>query len=99
MSTKKSRVISLLVCVLFIFVLVASLFYIVKEENHDCTGEDCPICACIQQARQTLKNLGTGMVGAKLVSSVPTLCTLIVESQFLLVLSLTLVSQKVRMND
>ena len=45
MNTKKKRVFSMAVCILFIFVTFASLFYIVKEENHYCTGEDCPICA------------------------------------------------------
>lgn len=33
--------------IIFIFVTLASLFYIVKEENHKCTGEDCPVCACV----------------------------------------------------
>ena len=53
MNTKKKRVFSMAVCILFLFVTFASLFYIVKEENHHCTGEDCPICANIQQAEQT----------------------------------------------
>ena len=53
MNTKKKRVFSMAVCILFIFVTFASLFYIVKEENHHCTGEDCPICANIHQAEQT----------------------------------------------
>ena len=35
-----------------------------KEENHNCTGEDCPVCACIHQAEQNLKNLGTGFAVA-----------------------------------
>lgn len=39
-------------------------FYIAKEENHNCTGEDCPVCACIHQAEQNLKNLGTGLAVA-----------------------------------
>ena len=59
MNTKKHRRIPLIVCVLCIFVMFASLFYIVKEETHHCTGEDCPICACIRQAEQTLRNWGT----------------------------------------
>lgn len=52
---EEKRVFSMAVCILFLFVTFASLFYIVKEENHHCTGEDCPICANIHQAEQTLK--------------------------------------------
>lgn len=99
MNTKKHRRIPLIVCVLCIFVMFASLFYIVKEENHHCTGEDCPICACISQAEQTLRNWGTAVsvsMGVNLVilSSVSS-----AAARSLYVLIATLVSQKVRLND
>ena len=58
MNTRTKRTFSVAVCILFLFVTFASLFYIVKEENHHCTGEDCPICANIHQAEQTLRNVG-----------------------------------------
>ena len=99
MNTKKKRVFSMAVCLLFIFVTFASLFYIVKEENHNCTGEDCPICANIHQAEQTLKNIGNGTITIAIVNPVCGFFTLLIIGQFLLASSTSLVSQKVRLND
>lgn len=47
MTTEKRKHLAAWVSISFIFVTLASLFYIVKEENHKCTGEDCPVCACV----------------------------------------------------
>ena len=61
MNANRKKNIAVIACVLFVFVTLASLFYIAKEENHQCTGEDCPICACIRQAKQIVKNVGTAV--------------------------------------
>ncbi len=29
------------------------------EAEHDCTGEDCPVCACVRQCGKALRLLGT----------------------------------------
>lgn len=97
MNTKKKRVFSMAVCILFLFVIFASLFYIIKEENHNCTGEDCPVCANIHQAEQSLKNIGNGTI--TIVKPVCVFFTLLIIGQFLLASSTSLVSQKVRLND
>lgn len=47
MTTEKRIHLAAWFSIIFIFVTLASLFYIVKEENHKCTGEDCPVCACV----------------------------------------------------
>lgn len=47
MTTEKRKHLAAWFSIIFIFVTLASLFYIVKEENHKCTGEDCPVCACV----------------------------------------------------
>ena len=60
MSTRTRKRSAMILCVMFILVTWFSLFYVAKEENHICTGEDCPICACVRQVEQTIKNLGTG---------------------------------------
>ena len=99
MNTKRKRVFSVSVCILFLFVTFASLFYIVKEENHHCTGEDCPICANIHQAEQTLRNVGNGTITIAAISPMPILFALLIAGQFLLVSDTSLVSQKVRLND
>ena len=97
MNTKTKKAFSIAVCILFLFVTFASIFYIVKEQNHHCTGEDCPICANIHQAEQTLRNVGNGTIAA--INPMPIFFVLLIIGQFLLVSDTSLVSQKVRLND
>ena len=59
MDTGKKKSIAAVICIFLIFVTFASLFYVAREEDHNCTGKDCPICACVHQAKQVLRNLGT----------------------------------------
>ena len=47
--------------ILMLFIVLFSAFYIAAEADHDCTGEDCPICACIQQCENTLHQIGDGI--------------------------------------
>lgn len=99
MNRKRQKTFSIAVCVLLLFITFASLFYIAEEENHYCTGEDCPICANIHQAEQTLKNLATAMSAITIVNLMPVLFILLVMGWFLPVFHTSLVSQKVRLND
>ena len=55
--TKKKRIISLVVAVAVFFVMLYSALYIAAEANHDCVGENCPICYQISVCENTLKNL------------------------------------------
>ena len=99
MTGKKKKCIAAIICILFVFVTFASLFYIVKEADHESTGENCPICACVHQAHQTLKNLGTGTIiwSGTIFTILFTLC---VFMQYVcMILNTSLVSQKVRLND
>ena len=52
MDTGKKKSMAAVICIFLIFVTFASLFYVAREENHNCTGKDCPICACVHQAKQ-----------------------------------------------
>ena len=99
MNTKTKKFFSVAVCILMLFVTFASLFYIVKEENHHCTGEDCPICANLHQAEQILRNVGNGTITIAAINPMPILFVLLITGQFLLVSGTSLVSQKVRLND
>ena len=91
MNANRKKNIAVIACVLFVFVTLASLFYIAKEENHQCTGEDCPICASIHQAKQIVKNVTAGLIFVQRSGILATGC--------LCVLCITLVSQKVRLDS
>ena len=99
MTTKMKKTTAALICVIFMLVTFASLLFIIKEENHKCTGEDCPICAYIHQAEQTLKNLGTGMIMAVGDNPFTLLEGVIIISCIWIILGTSLVHKKVRLND
>ena len=37
-----------------------SAFFLALEADHDCAGDDCPICACILLCEKTLRVVGGG---------------------------------------
>ena len=55
--TNKRRIISFLMILLIVFVLVSSFWFILHETHHDCSGEDCPVCAMIAVCKNTLKSV------------------------------------------
>lgn len=58
----KRRLFSALLILLIIFVLVASYFFILHETRHDCTGDDCPVCALVAICRNTLKVFSVALI-------------------------------------
>ncbi len=53
------RILCLLVCAGFVAVSLLSIFFVSTHAVHDCTGEDCAVCAQIHQAQSLLKQLGS----------------------------------------
>lgn len=49
---------------LLLFTLLFSVFYIVHEIGHDCSGEDCPVCACIAQCENIVQQIGYALIVA-----------------------------------
>ena len=41
MDTGKKKSMAAVICIFLIFVTFASLFYVAREENHNCTGKEC----------------------------------------------------------
>ena len=61
MKTKR-RIISALLILLIFFVLFASYYFILHETRHDCSGEDCPVCALVAICRNTLRSFSIGLI-------------------------------------
>ncbi len=57
-----NRIATLVFTLLLLFLLGFSLFFISSERNHNCTGEDCPICMILQQCENTLQQLGSALL-------------------------------------
>ncbi len=87
-----------LILVVILFLLV-STYFIAHEADHECTGEDCPVCALIQMSENSLRQLGSGTPAAAVASS---LCVLLLVMQFCTGDSITFptpVSRKTRLNN
>ncbi|MCR4694491.1 MAG: hypothetical protein K5773_04105 [Pseudobutyrivibrio sp.] len=90
-----ASVIGLMMLVIVLF----SAFFITTEMNHDCSGEDCPICASIQLCESTLNTLGDGLSLSSFVI-IPFIFLFFVVVLFRIdLLSHTLISNKVRLNN
>lgn len=102
MNKNKQKISALLISAALIAVLSLSLIFLVKEAGHQCTGEDCPVCAGIHQIRQSLRQIGGGeAVEAAAVPAVPALIVsaLLAFSSVSYVSSTSLITQKVRMDN
>lgn len=60
--SKKSRAAAMLLAIAVLFVMLFSACYIAAESDHDCTGEDCPICWQISLCESTLKSFGLALL-------------------------------------
>ena len=65
--TKKRRFAAVILAALFLFAMLASLFVVAHEAEHDCLGENCPVCAVFTVCVRTLKTLGCGLGAAAIV--------------------------------
>ena len=85
--------IMMLVCVLF------SALFIAVEARHECTDEDCPVCACMQYCENILNRI-SGDVPAVVCVLIPfIISSLIFVIPVILFIQDTLVLNKVRLND
>ena len=97
--TKKKRIISLVVAVAVFFVMLYSALYIAAEANHDCVGENCPICYQISVCENILKNLSLTVCAAAFTAAFTyTLCISIFACTDVII-GHTLVSLKVKLTD
>ena len=93
------RVVSGALCAFLLLLTFIACFYIASEADHDCDGENCPICACIENCVAVLQRVGT---------AVPVFTSYVLCAFVAVILSnqdnsyifrLTPVSRKVRLND
>ncbi len=85
-----------------LFMLIAVLFsalYLASEADHDCAGEDCPICSVMHQCENTLHRISDG-TAAPAAAPLPAVIFLF-SALFISInhIDETLVSEKVRLNN
>lgn len=55
--TKQNRILSMLMAAVVAFVLLFSATFIAVEANHDCVGDNCPICQQINTCKNILDSI------------------------------------------
>ncbi|MCR4615738.1 MAG: hypothetical protein K5756_06270 [Clostridiales bacterium] len=60
---KKAKRLSAVILTAFIIAaMMTPLFVMAHEADHDCIGENCPVCAVISACQNTIKALGSALV-------------------------------------
>ncbi len=95
----KQRGAACIMAVMMLLVVLLSSFFIAVHADHDCTGEDCPICASIQHCENAIRGIGSGVTAVSAVI-VPVLISLLLISGGVALFQFdTPVSTKVRLNN
>lgn len=85
--------------VFMVLSLLCAFIFIAFEAHHECEGEQCPICACLEECVRTVRGLGDSLpiLSALVVIYVATVMVSLAESEE--IIFNTPVLFKVRMND
>lgn len=90
---------ALLLCAGFVLVLLVSFAFLIHEADHDCCGEDCPVCRTIAMTSGLLRALFLALALLCLARAAAALSARrMPESAFRAAFG-TLVSLKIRLND
>ena len=96
---KMNKALAGIMATMILLVMLFSAIFIVSHTDHDCTDEDCPICACLQQCENILHGASDGsQFTASGFIPVVLIAGFILVS-YCIVISDTPVLAKVRMNN
>ncbi|MBQ9551201.1 MAG: hypothetical protein IJU96_00405 [Clostridia bacterium] len=98
-ATKRKRIAAGVIALVMAAAVLFAAFFIAVEADHDCVGEGCAVCACIQACVQSFRQFGAGRAS----SAAAAVCFwLLVLSAFFFLptfLPQTPVAKKVRLNN
>ncbi len=58
---------AVILAVFFAVSIVLSLTFITLEADHDCIGEDCPVCAVIAACENTIRTAGSALMATAVI--------------------------------
>lgn len=98
-TSKVLRIAAGIMGLLMLVIVLFSASYIAAEADHECCGDDCPICACIQQCENTLHGFSDGIAVQS--SAIAPVILILLAAAFAItaVSQETPVSRKVRLNN
>ena len=96
---KKKRIAAMLLAGTLLFVMFCSALFIAAESDHDCVGENCPICCQINACQNILKSLSSAVCAAVFAAALTYILLRSVSACEAAAPSYTLVSLKVKLSD
>ena len=66
----KRRILAGVLALAALLALLLSAFYVAAEADHDCTGEDCAVCALIHLCENLLRSFAAVILMAAVLASV-----------------------------
>lgn len=54
------RVTAIAACFIIVVSITVMTSFVIEFSDHDCSGNDCPICALMLQFTETLRHIGNG---------------------------------------
>ena len=63
-NTTATKFVAAAFCILLVLILLFAVLYIGREADHECTGEDCAVCAVIRWCGLVLKSGGLAVAPA-----------------------------------
>ena len=82
-----------------LLVVLFSAFFIAIEANHECTGEDCPVCVCMEYCENVLQKIGDGLTLLTMQMAPVLLCFFTILIPVVVIMQDTPVLCKVRLNN
>ena len=99
MRNKNYRYLPLILSAVLFLLMAFSAFYIAEESVHECSGEECPICECLQICEGILyETQGARLIIISALIAYTFICSIGTVNGRLFSFD-TLVSEKVRMDS
>ena len=97
--TDRKRFAALALCLLFCFSMAFSVFFLVAEAHHHCTGADCPICAEMRICANLLHSAALFVSGTAILAALCFFISLLLFTYDAGRSPYTLVSLKVKLSN
>lgn len=93
------KITAYVVVITIVFMMLFSAFYIGNHSGHYCDGQDCPVCAVLEQCSETLRVISTAVIFVCITLSMFSFLLFYFNSETENFYNNSLISKKVRMNN
>lgn len=99
MKNRQKKYLSVLLSLCIVLIFLFSVLYIAIKAEHNCMGENCPICECIHLAEQIVRQIESGIPGLRFLSFLLIILFTALTLKRPVLPCSTPVSRKIRMNN